>query len=156
MVTRLAAMRWEIPPTMFGRATMGELPRVPYFPDPHRMRRAAQSFEEARLMEFPVGVTTGIGMPMTGSSLMGASRAKLRSIFESHARVRRPLLLLFHGIDAVDCRQPIVFDSYRPPIGGFAMSAKRKRQRIEGILLEALRHYRATTAPEYLARMIAG
>lgn len=154
MISRAIALRWNTPPRQFGRMPLAEAPRVPYLPDPHRMRRAAKDFETARLMEFPVGLTPRLGLPLTGSSLLQASRASVRRTLESVALGGRPTLLLFHGIDGVDCRAPIVFDSYRPSIGGFSMPAAKKLKQLRMIMEEAARFFTPTTAPEYMAKVL--
>jgi len=153
-VSRMLAMRLNTPGRQFGRMALAEAPRVPYMPDPHRMRRAARDFETARLMEFPVGLTPR-GLPLTGSSLLQASRNGVRRMLTASADSGRPTLLLFHGIDAVDCRSPIVFDSYRPPIGGFAMSRTKKLKQLGVIIEEAARIFTPMTAPEYMSRVLS-
>jgi hypothetical protein len=154
MISRAIALRLNTPPRQFGRMPLASAPRVPYLPNPHRMRRAARDFETARLMEFPVGLTPGLGLPLTGSSLLQASRASVRRTLEASAAAGRPTLLLFHGIDAVDCRAPIVFDSYRPPIGGFSMARAKKLKQLRLIMEEAARLFTPTTAPDYMVKVL--
>lgn len=151
--TRTVARTWSIPPRMFGRWALSEVPRVPYMPDPHRMRRAAQPNGGAQLWEFPVGVTSSLGLPLTGGLLLRRNRTRLDALFAKQASIRRPLVLLLHGIDAVDCRKPIVFDTFRPRAGGFALSAERKLRQLRDILDAALRHFRPAAIPDYIDRV---
>lgn len=153
LAARMVARTWSIPPRMFGRWALSEVPRVPYLPDPHQMRRAAQPRGDAPLWEFPVGVTSALGLPLTGGLLLRRNRTRLDALFAKQASIRRPLLLLLHGIDAVDCRKPIVFDTFRPRAGGLALSAERKLRQLRDILDAALRYYRPATIPDYIDRV---
>ncbi len=152
LAARVVARTWSVPPRMFGRWALSELPRVPYMPDPHRMRRAAQPHGGAALWEFPVGVTGSLGLPLTGGLLMTMNRTRLEALFARQASIRRPLLLLLHGIDAVDCRRPIVFDTFRPRAGGLSLSSERKLRQLRDILDAALRHFRPATIPDHIDR----
>ena len=148
MVSRAMALRWNTPPRQFGRLSLMKAPMVPYFSDPQSVRRAAQSFADGRLLEIPVGVTRA-RLPLTAGALLGASRAAMRDAFAFHAEARRDVLFLLHGIDAVDCRRPIVFDHYRPSPGGFRMSAEKKLRRLRAMLETALATHEPVLAADF-------
>lgn len=133
----------------FGRVSYGRAPRRPYFPRVHAIRKPARTFDEARLLEIPVGTTPVLRLPLTASALLPMSRVRLGSLFERLSARRHPVLLLLHGIDGVDCRQRIVMDTHRPRAGGFSLSSKQKRAALRRILTEALRYFQPQLAADY-------
>lgn len=148
LATRILAGRWDTPSRQFGRINHGRAPRSPYFPDSHRFRKKRASFAEARLMEIPVGVRGMLRLPFSGGFLLEAGAGELRRAYAAAAR--RPLLLLLHGIDAVDCRRPIVFDNRRPRLGGFNLSQAEKLDRLRAGLEAALRHFTPMKAEDFV------
>lgn len=152
-VLRMAA-RWiaggrPTPPRQFGRMAYALAPRAPYFPAPWRVRERVPSFRDSRLVEIPVGVTRGWRLPVTGGLLLSRSRRELRALFAELAATRRPLLVLLHGIDAVDCRRPIVLDRRRTALGGFAMAGEEKERRLRAALEELSRHFDIAATAEW-------
>jgi peptidoglycan/xylan/chitin deacetylase (PgdA/CDA1 family) len=147
--------RWDPEKRQFGRFVYRRAPRRPYYPLPHKIRKSADDLAASRLLEIPVGVTPGWRFPLTATSLFPLSRHALRDLFQRLADARRPVLLLLHAIDGVDCRAPIVFDDKRPRLGGFSLSGKKKERSLVRILEEFDRAFAIERADHY-ARHVWG
>jgi len=118
----------------FGRFSYGRAPRRPYFPRVHSLRKPSPS--NTGLLEIPVGVTPWLRSPLTAASLFPLSQKQLARLFSRLASKGRPVLLLLHAIDGVDCSEPIVFDERRPSLGGFSLDGEEKERRLRAILTE--------------------
>lgn len=118
----------------FGRFSYGRAPRRPYFPRVHSLRKPSPS--NTGLLEIPVGVTPWLRSPLTAASLFPLSQKQLARLFSRLASKGRPVLLLLHAIDGVDCSEPIVFDERRPSLGGFSLDSEEKERRLRAILTE--------------------
>ncbi len=127
---------YDLKKRQFGRVSYARAPRQPYFPRKHKIRKPADFFEDAGILEIPVGVIPHIRLPLTGAVLLSRDRNSLRNLFQKMARRNRPVTILFHAIDAVDCRNPVVFDNRTSSLGGFNLSAKRKLKKIKQIIEE--------------------
>lgn len=155
LASSLISGRWLLGRRQFGRISHGRAPRAPYFPRRHKIRKQEWPEEIPDLVEIPVGVTPGLHLPLTGAMLLTMSASRRRHLFLRLANKRRPVLLLLHAIDAVDCRRPIVMDDRRPRTGGFAMSGEKKEQRLRAILGEFARYFEIQRADEFARAMLA-
>jgi hypothetical protein len=135
------ARRWDPRKRQFGRFMYGCAPVAPYFPVAWRVRKPGRVAPSGGVLEIPVGVTPGLGLPLTASSLFPMSRARIRALFQKLAAREKPVLLLLHAIDGVDCRAPIVFDNRTPALGGFSMAGEEKARRIRRIVEEFVRAF---------------
>ncbi len=151
MADAVLARRWDPTKRQFGRFSYGRAPRRPYHPRRHAIRKAMAAPAVGDVLEIPVGVTPGWRMPLTAATLFRLGAGGIRDLFRRMAEKRRPVLLLLHAIDAVDCRRPIVFDSRRPALGGFDFSAERKEAKLRVIVEEFSRAFRVVRAADYAA-----
>lgn len=147
------ARRWDRNKRQFGRFVYGRAPRRPYFPRRHAIRKQVANYAESGLLEIPVGTTPFLHLPLTASTLFPLPGRKVRDMFQRLAERGRPVLLLLHAIDGTDCRKPIVFDSRRPRLAGFSMSARGKDRRLRRIVEEFSRAFDVVRADNY-ARQI--
>ncbi len=143
--------RWQPGKRQFGRVSYGRAPRGPYFPRLYKMRKKAFDGERKPIVEIPVGVTPGLRLPLTASSLFPMSNSRIRRTFRTLARRGDPVLLLLHAIDGTDCSRPIVFDNRRPGLAGFSRSGEWKEKRLRFIVEEFARHF-AVTRTDHFAR----
>lgn len=142
------ARKWQPEKRQFGRIAYGSAPRVPYIPNRWNIRAEARSpREEAGLVEIPVGTLPPFALPLTASAIFALGTQAAIERLESLRG--RPLLLLLHGIDLVDCTKPIVFDTRRPRVGGFAMSSAEKLRAIEPVLEHVAARWRPTRADDW-------
>ncbi|CAN5435291.1 polysaccharide deacetylase family protein [soil metagenome] len=139
----------------FGRFVYGRAPHRPYFPLRHKIRKPAYLSVQQGILEIPVGTTPHLRLPLTAASLLSLSTRRLRDMFRTLAERGRPVLLLLHAIDGVDCRAPIVFDNRRPSLGGFSMSGEEKERRVSRIVDEFARAFSIVRADEFAAQFIA-
>ena len=154
LASSYAAGKWLFWRRQFGRISYGRAPRTPYFPRRHKIRKHEWPEEIPDLLEIPVGVTPALHLPLTGALLLTMSASRRRDLFRRLADKRRPVLLLLHAIDAVDCRQPIVLDNRRPRMAGFAMSGEKKETRLRSILGEFSRYFDIQPAGEFARKML--
>lgn len=149
------ARRWDPEKRQFGRMAYARAPRKPYFPLRHKLRKPAHGFADSGILEIPVGTTPVLRLPMTAATLFSRDRRALGSLFERMASRGRPVLLLLHAIDGVDCRRPIVFDNRRSALGGFNLSGEEKERRLRMIVEEFARHF-AVERADHFARRVVG
>lgn len=149
------ARRWDPNKRQFGRFSHGRAPRTPYFPRLYKVRKRAFDSEERRLLELPVGTTPTLHLPLTGAVLLRMDNRRIKDLFARLAERGRPVLLLLHAIDGVDCMQPIIFDNRRPRLGGFAMSGAQKEKHLASIVSEFARHFAIERADHYARRFAA-
>lgn len=128
------ARRWQPDKRQFGRFAYGAAPRVPYVPDPWRVRKRARKPTPGDLLEFPVSTIPPWGFPMTGSAIFAFGPDRVIEAMRDARREGRTVLLLLHGIDLTDCDRPVVFRQRMPSAGGFDISARRKQRMIEPVL----------------------
>jgi len=128
------ARKWQPGKRQFGRVSYAVAPRGPYFPNPYRLRKRANSLARAGLIEIPVGTVTGLGLPLTGSAIFALGPDRVIVELERQRASRVPVLLLLHAIDMVDCTAPIVFGNRTPGVGGFDLSQAEKRAMIRPVL----------------------
>ena len=143
------ARRWQPGKRQFGRVAHGGAPRGPYFPDPRclwRRSRGARTF-----MELPVGTLGPLDMPLTGSAIFALGPREVIRRLEKALPMQRPVLLLLHGIDLVDCTKPIVFGNRRPSLGGFDLSHDDKAAAIRPVLEWLAANYTIVRARDYVA-----
>jgi len=137
--------RWQPGKRQFGRVAYGSAPRVPYRPNRFAIRRGArEEREDSGILEIPVSTLAPLHLPLTASSIFALGPEK--TVAKLAAMRDRPLLMLLHGIDLVDCARPIVFDTRRPGVGGFNLSLGEKLRMIEPVLEYVCAHWRAERA----------
>ncbi|MBI5155011.1 polysaccharide deacetylase family protein [Candidatus Poribacteria bacterium] len=143
------ARRWQPGKRQFGRLSHARAPRAPYHPDAHRIRKRARG--NGGLLELPVSTLPPFGIPLTGSAIFALGPRRVIAGIERLRATGDPLLLLLHGIDLTDCREPIIFHARTPRAGGFSMSAARKRLLLEPVLHHVMEHYAVTPARDWVA-----
>lgn len=150
------ARRWQPRKRQFGRIGYAKAPRMPYWPEHHRIRKRARSFSQSGLLEIPVGTLPPFSVPLTASAIFSFGPEKVIAKLRKGLPLRRPLLLLLHGIDLVDCDKPIVFPERTVGLGGFAMTADEKRRHIEPVLSFLKSHYNIIRARDWAQLLIEG
>lgn len=148
------ARRWRPGRRQFGCLAHARAPRVPYFPQREAIHRRDPAPRTSGLLELPVATIGPWRLPLTASLIfaLGADRVIERLRHDLYRR--RPILFLLHGIDLVDCRQPIVFGGRRSHIAGFDRSADEKQRALESVLRFLLEHHDVVRADQWVARYI--
>jgi peptidoglycan/xylan/chitin deacetylase (PgdA/CDA1 family) len=157
-VMRLAdawlARRWDPSKKQFGRMSYVRAPRVPYFPDPYKVR--TQAHGDSGLVEFPVTTLPPWGLPLTGAGIFALGPYRVIEALKKLEAESRPILLLLHGIDFVDCDKPLVFAQRTPSTGGFDLSAREKLALIKPVMDWIQRRWEITRARDWGARYWGG
>ncbi len=131
----------------FGQLRYAVAPQQPYIPKPESILRAANRDTDLTtsnippLWEFPVSVITPFRFPLTASAIFALGPQRVCDAIAQHAAQKKSILLLLHGIDAVDCSQPIIFPNRKPQAGGFNLSLREKEQMILPVLKTVLKYF---------------
>ncbi len=140
---------WTPEKRQFGRFSYGSAPQHPYLPSRWSLRTAARSpEEETRIVEFPVTTLPPFGFPLTASAIFAFGPAAV--IRKLEGLRDRPILLLLHGIDLVDCTEPIVLDDRTPSAGGFDLPISTKRDCLRAVLEYVAAHWRIVRARDHV------
>jgi hypothetical protein len=146
------ARRWDPRKRQFGRFSYGSAPKSPYFPSPYRVRKPRAHLGQSRLLELPVTTIAPLGFPMTGSAIFAFGPRHVKRALDPARRFFKPLVMVLHGIDLVDCRKPVVLDDRTVSAGGFDRSADSKAAAIREVLEYVRSHYDLRQPAEWAGR----
>ncbi len=143
------ARRWDPEKRQFGRFAYGGAPRHPYVPNRWSLREAARTpGDEAGLVEIPVTTLPPLRFPLTASAVFAFGPA---AVIEKLETLRgQPVLLLLHGIDLVDCSEPVVFDTRRPAAGGFNLPLVTKRDCLRAVVEYVAGNWKVVRARDWV------
>lgn len=145
------ARRIQLEKRQFGRTIYVRAPRIPYFPNHHAIWKRLPLGEPGRMMEVPVSTLPPFGLPLTASAVFALGSDRVIELLARRHR-RQPLLMLLHGVDLVDCTEPIVFDHRTTAVAGFNLSLEEKRAQLEPVLRYVCDHYHIARACDWVQR----
>ncbi|MDX1972691.1 MAG: polysaccharide deacetylase family protein [Candidatus Sumerlaeia bacterium] len=145
------ARRWNPRKRQFGQLRFFLAPRVPYLPDARDcVRPVGRGGELSSFVELPVSTVTAAGLPLTASSILALGTKRILGEIRQRAERGLPLVLLLHGIDAVDCSRPMVFGTRSPSAGGFNKSLAEKEDALLPVLQELTRHFEVMSTAQLM------